>query len=256
MHRLVTIPFSHFCEKARWALDHARVPYEEDGHVPLLHRRAVKTARGKGGSVPVLVLEGGGGVLDDSPLIVKWADSHAASDRKLLPAGGTERDEALALERHLDLDYAPHVRRLAYFHVLPDRARTLELMRIATPRMEQVFVRAGFPLLRALMRRGMGIDAARAQRSRDRLLRVLDEMETRLRDGRPYLMGDRFGAVDIAFAAFSSPLLLPPEHPVMRERGMEPPQGLTMEAGALREREAGRFVLRLYRERRAPAAAS
>ncbi|HEX3343119.1 MAG TPA: glutathione S-transferase N-terminal domain-containing protein, partial [Polyangiaceae bacterium] len=54
MPTLLTIPFSHFCEKARWALDHTRVAYREEGHCPGLHRRAVKLASGKGGSVPVL----------------------------------------------------------------------------------------------------------------------------------------------------------------------------------------------------------
>src|SRR5690348_3529366 len=50
---LVTIPFSHFCEKARWALDHARVAYREEGHGPGLHRLATRRAGGRH-TVPVL----------------------------------------------------------------------------------------------------------------------------------------------------------------------------------------------------------
>ena len=30
-HTLVTIPFSHFCEKARWSLDAAGIAYPEEG---------------------------------------------------------------------------------------------------------------------------------------------------------------------------------------------------------------------------------
>jgi glutathione S-transferase len=247
---LVTIPFSHFCEKARWSLDHARVGYREEGHVPGLHRRAVWRACGKPGSVPVLVLDGDG-VLDDSPLIVRWADARATSDRKLLPSGGQERDEALALERHLDVDFAPHVRRFAYFHLLPDRRATLELMRIATPRVEHAVVRALFPLLRRLMASAMRVDAAHTARSRDKMRAVFDEVSKRLGDGRPYLMGDRFGAIDIAFAAFSSPLLGPPEHPLRRETRAELPTAFVAESTALRETPAGRFALRMYREHRA-----
>jgi glutathione S-transferase len=246
---LVTIPFSHFCEKARWSLDHARVGYREEGHVPGLHRRAVQRACGKAGSVPLLVLDGEG-VLDDSPLIVRWADARATSDRKLLPSGGRERDEALALEHHLDVDFAPHVRRLAYFHLLPDRRAALELMRIATPRLEHALVRAAFPLLRRFMSRAMRIDAEHAARSRDKVRAVFDEMNKRLGDGRPYLMGDRFGAIDIAFAAFSSPLFAPAEHPVRRETRAELPMVLKDEAKALRETPAGRFAERMYREHR------
>ena len=36
--RLVTIPISHYCEKARWALDRAGIPYREERHVQGIHR--------------------------------------------------------------------------------------------------------------------------------------------------------------------------------------------------------------------------
>lgn len=249
MPTLVTIPFSHFCEKARWALDHTRIAYREEGHVPGLHRRAVKAASGKAGSVPVLVLDGDG-VLDDSPLILRWADARASSDRKLLPSGGRELDEALALERHLDVDFAPHVRRLAYFHLLPDRARALRLMGISTPPLEHAVVRLGFPLLRRFMQRAMRIDAEGAARSREKVRVVFDEVSERLADGRPYLTGDRFGIADLSFAAFSTPLLAPPEHPVRKRATGELPGALMSESRDLRETPAGLFALRMYREHR------
>jgi glutathione S-transferase len=249
MPTLVTIPFSHFCEKARWALDHARVDYQEEGHTPLLHRRAVARVSGRGGSVPVLVLDGDG-VLDDSPLIVRWADARASSDRKLLPSGGRELDDALALERHLDSELAPHVRRFAYFHLLPDRDRALELMRLSTPTMEYRLVRLGFPLLRRLMARAMRIDAEHALRSRDKVREIFDQIGRRLDDGRPYLMGDRFGALDITFAAFASPLLAPPQHPLRRLTQADFPAELRAEGLTLSETPAGRFATRVYRDQR------
>jgi glutathione S-transferase len=249
MPTLVTIPFSHFCEKARWALDHARVDYQEEGHTPLFHRRAVARVKGQGGSVPVLSLDGDG-VLDESSLIVRWADARASSDRKLLPRGGRELDEALALERHLDRELAPHVRRFAYFHILPDRARALELMRLSTPTTEQRLVRLGYPLLRRLIERAMRIDAPRAERSRDMIRTVFDEITRRLDDGRPFLMGDRFGSTDITFAAFASPLLAPAEHPIRRLTQADFPPALRAEGLSLGETPAGRFVTRVYREHR------
>jgi glutathione S-transferase len=251
MPTLVTIPFSHFCEKARWALDYARVAYREEGHAPGLHRRAVKLASGKAGSVPVLVLDGDG-VLDDSTLIVRWADARATSDRKLLPSGGRELDETLALERHLDVDFAPHVRRIAYFHLLADRPRALALMRLSTPPLEHALVRLGFPLLRQFMRSAMRLDAQHAARSRDKVRALFDEVSQRLADRRPYLMGDRFAICDLAFAAFATPLLLPPEHPLGRRPHDELPSALRDESRGLRDSPAGLFALRMYREHRVP----
>jgi glutathione S-transferase len=37
--RLITIPISHYCEKARWALERAGLPYREERHVQGIHRR-------------------------------------------------------------------------------------------------------------------------------------------------------------------------------------------------------------------------
>ena len=45
---LITIPLSHYCEKARWGLDRVGLQYREQPHAPLLSRLA-------GGTVPVLV---------------------------------------------------------------------------------------------------------------------------------------------------------------------------------------------------------
>mgnify|MGYP001462179660 CR=1 FL=1 len=64
--RLITIGFSHFCEKARWALDRTALEYSEDDHVPLFHWRA---SFGAGGTRTVPVLVTPGRVLKDSKLV-------------------------------------------------------------------------------------------------------------------------------------------------------------------------------------------
>ena len=35
--RLITIPMSHYCEKARWGLAHAGVEYVEEAHLQVFH---------------------------------------------------------------------------------------------------------------------------------------------------------------------------------------------------------------------------
>ena len=250
-HRLVTIPFSHFCEKARWSLEAAGVPFREEGHTPLLHRVAVRRLGGRG-SVPVLLLEGGR-ALDDSPLIVQYADAQAPAHRKLLPEPGAARDLALALERELDFKFAPHVRRMIYFHVLPRRDQALELFRVDVPAGEHALSRVAFPVIRAVMRRFMRIDERGMLVSRDAVRSLFDAIGERLRDGRRYLLGDRFGAADITFAAFAAPMVLPPEHPKVRVELASLSGPLADEIRALRQHPAGLFALDLYRQRRAGA---
>jgi glutathione S-transferase len=249
-HTLVTIPFSHFCEKARWSLEAAGVPFVEEGHCPVLHRPAVKKAGGRG-SVPVLVVDGGRAI-DDSPLIVEYADARAAPGRKLWPEGRA-RDEGLALERELDREYAPHVRRFVYFHFLPRRDITLGLFGIDTPRREHGIARVAFPVFRLLMRRFMRVHEAGVRRSEDAMSRTFDAIAARLRDGRPYLLGDRFSAADIAFASFAAPMVHPPEHPKVRVEAVDFPPAYTAAVRAAQEHPAGQFARRVYRDHRASA---
>jgi len=42
--RLVTIPISHFCEEARWALDRDGVAYVERPHLQFIHIFAARFA--------------------------------------------------------------------------------------------------------------------------------------------------------------------------------------------------------------------
>ena len=73
---LITIPLSHYCEKARWALDRVALLYREEPHAPLLHRLATK--RNDGGTVPLLVH--GGSRFGDSTAILTHADAVCGGD--------------------------------------------------------------------------------------------------------------------------------------------------------------------------------
>ena len=81
--RLVTIPISHYCEKARWALERAGIPYREERHVQGIHRIAARRAGG-GATVPVLVTPDG--VLGESEEILAWVDERTPAEHRLFPA--------------------------------------------------------------------------------------------------------------------------------------------------------------------------
>ncbi|MEO0685263.1 MAG: glutathione S-transferase N-terminal domain-containing protein, partial [Cyanobacteria bacterium J06649_11] len=46
---------SHYCEKARWAMDYLEIDYLEEDHAPPFHKQY--TSQHGGSSVPVLVTE-------------------------------------------------------------------------------------------------------------------------------------------------------------------------------------------------------
>src|SRR5437763_10095441 len=97
--RLLTIPNSHYCEKARWALDRAGLSYREERHVQGVHRVAARRAGG-GKTVPVLVTPEGS--LGESEAIVMWVDAQLEPGQRLFPVDPDARDEVLRLCRRFD----------------------------------------------------------------------------------------------------------------------------------------------------------
>ncbi len=242
--RLITIPFSHYCEKARWALDRCDIAYTEDGHLPLFHYVPARRV-GAGRTVPVLV--DGKTVIGDSTDIIQWAD--ARKDGALLPTNEADRADALTLEDDFDTHLGPATRRWAYFQVLP-RKDLDHLLVENVPRWEAFALRATRPLAVRYLRRQLKIDAAGAERSRQKIEDTFDRVAKHMADGRTFLVGDRFTVADLTFAALAAPVLLPAEHP-----GPQPPFAeLSPEARAQitkwRESPAGQFGLRMYRDHR------
>jgi glutathione S-transferase len=109
MDRLIGLPYSPWTEKARWALDHHRVPYRFREYLPIfgIPLLRIRTGRYRGRlSVPVYL--GENGVLTDSFDIAQFAESHGGG-APLFPAGheaevaewNRESDTALAAGRAL-----------------------------------------------------------------------------------------------------------------------------------------------------------
>ena len=243
---LITIHFSHFCEKARWALDRAGVRYDERAYLPGLHQLGTRSRGGR--SVPLLVTPHG--VLKQSTDIVKHADMRAPREKKLYPDNDALRAEVEAFIADLDKHLGPASRLVAYHHMLERPAALARLAGRAMTPVERWTFRAALPMLNKPMRRFMRIDEASAARAVDTVKRTFDDVSARLRDGRKYLFGDRFGAADIAFASLASPSLLPPGHPHFASDMRDVPAELVPMIEELRASDAGKFVARMYAEER------
>lgn len=245
---LVTISFSHFCDKARWALDLAGIAYREDAHLPGFHVAAVRRAGGRH-TTPVLVTDEG--LLSDSTDILAWAHRKRPA-ANLYGRDDVERREIEALEDRFDEQLGPHARRWAYFHLLPQRDATLAMFtsQASTPRHERALIRLVFPALRFAMRRSMKIDAKSAARSKSKVDAVFDDVAARLADGRRYLVGDRLTAADFTFAVLATPALLP-DDPASRLPPLDAaPASAVPSIRAWREHPAGVFAQRIIRDHR------
>jgi glutathione S-transferase len=242
-HRLITIPISHFCEKARWALDRAQLPYAEERHVQGVHI-AYALRAGGGRTVPVLVAADGETV-PGSAAILRWTDRHVTPGRRLYP-DGPAGEEAARLEAWLDEGLGPDARLWMYESTLPVMERLQASIAAGTPLWEQQFLSAGGRVLAPFIRRYLGVSAPNAVAALARVDAVFDDVAQRLADGRPYLCGERFTAADVAFGALSAAVLVPEAYGSPLPPLDLLPAPMAAEVRRLREHEAGRFAARLY----------
>ncbi len=247
---LITIPLSHYCEKARWALDRVLLPYREEPHAPLLHLLATK--RNDGGSVPILVH--GTCRLIDSTAILVHADA-VCGGNLLYPSDAALRREVEALEERFDTQLGPHTRRWAYEQLLPDAKLIRSLWLHQAPRLEARFLSVIMPLARYLVRAGYRITPDSARRSLDRVQDVFREVERQLSDGRLFLTGEHFTAADLTFAALAARVLFPAECRAVLPSLNAVPVPMRDEVLRLRATAAGQFALRLFSQERGRTAA-
>jgi glutathione S-transferase len=250
--RLLTIPMSHYCEKARWGLAHAGLEYVEEAHLQVFHYGPVRR-HSKAGKVPVLVADGQ--AIADSTAILQYLDRrHVPEARRLYPEA--LRAEVEALEERFDEQLGIETRRWVYYHwmTLPARA-VLRTAAQNTPAWERAAAPLLFPMMRRFLNTHLGITAEAVAAGHATITALFDEVGARLADGRPYLLGERFTAADLSFACMAAPVLLPPEYGIRLPTLEESPAAAQPEVRAWREHPAGRFALRLYRERRAAPAA-
>jgi glutathione S-transferase len=245
--RLITIPISHYCEKARWALERAGLPYREERHVQGIHRIAARRAGG-GATVPVLVTPQG--AIGESQQILEWVDARTPAEQRLFPDEPRERAQVLSLCRRFDGELGPPGRRLMYVHMLAQRELALSFNNAGVPRFEDRALRWGWPLIARFLRRELGITPGIELADEAAVFGELDYAARLLEDGRPYLCGERFGAADLTFAAMSASVLLPPAYGVT----LPQPELLAAPTAALvrrvREHPAGRFALEMFARHR------
>jgi glutathione S-transferase len=244
---LVTIPISHFCEKARWALDRAGVGYTEKRHIQLGHIAAVKRA---GGGMTAPVLRTSEGVFDESSAIVRYADEHVAAERRLYPAEPAEHEEVVALERNFDAVLGPEGRRWLYHEVFKDARRFTRWNLTGVPAWERIMFPFVLPPAKVVIRRYLDITDETARAAVERVDEEFDAVAERLAGGRRYLVGDRFSAADLAFAALAAPAVVPPAYGTPLPQPDEMPEDMAATVLRWRAHPAGQFALRLFREER------
>lgn len=240
--RLWEFPHSHFCEKARWALDHKGVDYQRISLFPGWHARQVRKLA-PDSTVPVLL--DGDQVIQGSSAIV----SHL--DRKLpaRPLTDARREaEQLAMEAELDRELGESIRVILYHVMLsdPDSVRYYFMHR--SPGYQRALFRVVYPVLASKIRGKYRIDDAGYEKALAGFHRKLDALD-RVVERQSFLFGDAFSRVDMTAAALLAFVFMPPEHPVKWLPVKEPRIHALL--AQLEQRPITAWGRRMYREHRA-----
>ncbi len=203
-------PYSHYAEKARWALDWKRIPHERVDYLPGPHVPQMLRLSGQQ-EVPVLqigerVIAGSAAIIDELEKLFP--------EPALYPADPEQRERALALQRHFDVELGPRIRRALFSVLIREPAYMCRIFAGRRSAPVRAAYRALFPATKQVMGRSMALFDARAiedsfRGTREALDRVAKEVA-----GSGQLVGDRFGIADLTAAAFFA-LLLKPDHPDM-----------------------------------------
>jgi glutathione S-transferase len=244
---LITIPISHYCEKARWALDRTGIAYRERAHLQVIHWIPVARAGGRK-TAPVLIW--GDRVFADSAEIVAEASAQAQPDRALFPVDPAAAAEVRALQRDFDELLGPEGRRWMYFGLRGRRDIAIAYACTGVPAWQRRGLPLVYPLAARIIDRYLDITPASVERSEVEVQAVFDSVAERLGDGRPYLCGDRFSAADLTFASLAAPLLMPPQYGVPLPQPGELPAAMAAKIQEFRAHPAGAHALKMFREER------
>jgi glutathione S-transferase len=190
----------------------------------------------------------GTAIFDSSRILAEI--ERARPDPPLYPTTPAERERALEIERHFDREVAPDLRRLFWSTYL---ARPADCARLAAAGFSggvRRIWRAGFPLMRPLFSRNMGLDRASVALARARLGSHFDRLEAEIGHSG-FLVGDRFTIADLAAASVMTAIIRPPQFPYPLPEPW-PPELLELRQ-SVADRAGFRWVLGIYARHRDPS---
>lgn len=241
---LITIPISHYCEKARWSLERAGIAYEEERHLQGFHH-LYALRKGRALTTPVLIFDDRPPIKQSSE-IVEWSDTVVGPGQELVPAEHAPQIRAIC--RSLDLTLGPDGRGWMYGHLLDQEDLIEQYGLNGIPPFERTSFRKIFGVFKPYLNARMRIEGTTPEAQS--VLDVFDDVADRLSDGRRYLVGGRFTAADLTFATLAAPAIMPRKYGVELPPVELLPESLQAWVARFRAHPAGEFAMRMFDEER------
>jgi glutathione S-transferase len=240
------LQISHYVEKVRWTLDYKEVPHIRRSLLPGLHALKTRHLTGDTSTAPVLTLDGRS--IGDSTRIIALIEERWPHP-PLYPEDPAQRRRALELEEFFDEQLGPHIRRAFYQALLPHPELVVPLFTQGRPPAARALLRAGFPMLRAAMRRRFEINGESAANSRAMMIAAIDRLEGEI-SASGYLVSESFTVADLTAAALLYPVARPAEFPYPMVADDDLPASWRNFLASLARRPGVKWVTEIYRRHR------
>ncbi|MEH6570925.1 MAG: glutathione S-transferase N-terminal domain-containing protein [Halioglobus sp.] len=242
---LYIFAISHYCEKARWALDYLEIDHQIRYLSPGMHIDVAKNLGVPASSLPILADTNE--VIQGSAEIIDWAQKNTATQHSLTPPD--KETQCLDFEQRLDNVAGVHTRRYFYSEALVENSNmVLQTFTKDLQPAERESVTKEWPMIREMMIQMMDLGAAQGEESKQIVNRELAWIDELLADGRSYLVADRFSRVDIAAASLFARQAAPEGHP--SGRFMELPPRMAATQKSWHNRPSLQWIRGIYRKHR------
>jgi glutathione S-transferase len=244
---LITFPPSLDSELARFLLSHYRVEHQEQRHT-FLYLFLYTLWHGFTFIFPLLY--GNGLRLVGPRPISEYFDSRCEPDLALWPSLPDLNQQAQADWNQFNDSLAFATAKFAYFYLLPHRDLMIEPLTQGTPTPEVNAVKRSYSIFAGLLSTALGLSQKKADESLAQMRSVFTAVDTRLSDGRRFLVGDRLTISDLAFAVAAAPAVLPAKYGGPIPSFEEMPSAVQAVVKEMRGHPSGSFALRIYEQYR------
>ena len=202
MRTLYQFPLSHFCEKARWLLDHKELDFVAQNMMPGVHRAFAQL---KTGQSHLPILKDAEQWVTGSTAIALYLDE-TYPEHRLLSTDLQLREKILEIDQ-LANDLGVHVRRWGLALTLSISDEPIEIM-IGEKGYLRRFEKFSKPLLKSLVAKNYQLSEEKVTESKSAMEIIVAELNQRLIENEcRYLVGTRLGLADIAVCSMLAPLL-------------------------------------------------
>lgn len=245
MRTLYQFPLSHFCEKARWLLDHKELDFVAHNLIPGVHRAFTQLKTGQN-TLPILKDQERW--IADSTQIALYLDD-VYPEHTLLRSDPLLRQKAIEINT-LANDLGKYVRRWGLAYALAESDEPLEIM-IGEKGYLRKFERFSKPIIKNLVSKGYQVDSDKVVEAKTKMDDIISELNLKLIDNQGrYLVGDRLGLADIAVCSMLAPLLEISGTPWERDKSEEMNSEYSDYKVQLLELPLGQYVKRIYANER------